>query len=251
MIRAIRSTVLSEAGDNVSFDGVVNGWFQRHVIKNGLRSEPQVRRLIRQHLKPAFAGMAFVDVRRRHISALLDKIEDENGARQANSVLSILSSVAAWYAKRDDAYNSPIIRGMGRAPKTKRSRILNDQELATLWREEGVFGNFTKLLLITCQRASKLFWVRWDDLQDGVWTIRTEPREKGNGGVLRLPPIAFEILEDQRRRNPDSPFVFALRKGTPKTRLGRLKTKFEASHDSASVAVSRFKADGAFPYVRG
>jgi hypothetical protein len=34
---------------------------------------------------------------------------------------------------------------------------------------------------------------KWDDISDdGVWTINTELREKGNAGQLRLPPVALE-----------------------------------------------------------
>ena len=39
--------------------------------------------------------------------------------------------------------------------------------------------------------------MKWSDIKDGVWTIATEKREKGNAGALRLPPVAVEIIAAQ------------------------------------------------------
>jgi integrase len=41
-----------------------------------------------------------------------------------------------------------------------------------------------------------------------VWTIRTEPREKSNAGVLKLPALALEIIQAQPRFASND-FVFA------------------------------------------
>ena len=48
-------------------------------------------------------------------------------------------------------------------------------------------GNFIKFALLTGQRKDKYLTMRWDDVRDGVWYIRTDAREKGNGEALRLP----------------------------------------------------------------
>ena len=39
--------------------------------------------------------------------------------------------------------------------------------------------------------------MKWSDVKDGVWTIATEKREKGNAGSLRLPPVALDIIAAQ------------------------------------------------------
>ncbi len=49
--------------------------------------------------------------------------------------------------------------------------------------------------------------MKWTDLADGVWTIATEPREKGNAGVLRLPQIAWDLITAQPRL-AGNPYVF-------------------------------------------
>lgn len=68
--------------------------------------------------------------------------------------------------------------------------------------------------------------MRFDDVRNGVWHIRSEAREKGNGEQLRLPTMALEVLEEQQRLYPTSPCVFG--RVPPLTRLRSDKLKFDA-----------------------
>src|SRR6476646_10957044 len=108
MIRAIRSTVMVDA-DDASFETVALQWFKRHVQKNSFRSERMIRGLLKNHIEPAFIGMNFVDVRRKHVTALLDRVEDECGARTADYCLSVSKTICDWYCMRDECYSSPIV----------------------------------------------------------------------------------------------------------------------------------------------
>jgi integrase len=120
-------------------------------------------------------------------------------------VLSVLRMVGSWQRDRCDNYVSPFSGVKRRVPKQdrKRSRILTDVEIRRLWRaaaETGAFGAMVQLLLLTAQRLEKVRSLRWSDISpDGVWTIPTAPREKGNGTVLKLPQLALEIINAQPR----------------------------------------------------
>ena len=106
---------------------------------------------------------------------------------------------------RDDNYNSPVVRGMRRTnPKEQsRHRILSDDEIRKVWKATDPatsFGGIVRMLLLTGQRLDKVASMRWEDVSaDGVWTIRTEEREKGNAGVLELPELAMEIIDLRER----------------------------------------------------
>ena len=119
-----------------------------------------------------------------------------------------------WHESRSDEYTSPIARGMRRTdPKArKRSRILDDDEIRTVWavaEGNGSFGAIIRLALLTAQRREKLAALKWADVSvDGVWNIATEAREKGNGGALVLPEAALAIIQGQKRIG-DNPYVFA------------------------------------------
>jgi hypothetical protein len=106
IIRSIRAAVGGEIAKDSSFEGVALDWFERHVVKGGLRSERKMGALLKKRIIPPFAGMEFVDVRRKHVTALLDKIEDKHGVRQSDYALSIISGICGWYAKRDEDYAS-------------------------------------------------------------------------------------------------------------------------------------------------
>jgi integrase len=70
-----------------------------------------------------------------------------------------------------------------------------------------------RLLLLCGQRYDKCRTLRWSDIAaDGTWTIRTEKREKGNAGSLKLPKLALDIVKAQPRLASND-FVFAGNKG--------------------------------------
>ena len=72
-IRAIRAAVGGDITKDSSFEGVALDWFERHVVKNNLRTQRNMKNYLVKYIIPAFAGMEFVDVRRKHITALLDR----------------------------------------------------------------------------------------------------------------------------------------------------------------------------------
>jgi integrase len=120
----------------------------------------------------------------------------------ADSVLKTFRAMAKWVQLRDETYTPPLTAGMSRVPRGegRRKRILGDDEIRAVWNAPGVFGDFVRLALLTAQRREKLATLRWDDIDaKGVWTIRTEEREKGNPGRLRLPQMALDIIQRQPR----------------------------------------------------
>jgi integrase len=117
--------------------------------------------------------------------------------------------LANWHQSRTRHYRSPIVPKMWRGERVKRDRILTDQELRAVWKQaeaNGVYGALIRLALLTAQRQAKLASMKWSDIEDGVWTIATAPREKGNAGKLALPRETLDIIEAQPRG--DSPYVF-------------------------------------------
>lgn len=200
LLREIR-----QSGGSSSFEAIAEDWLERHVKKNKLRSGHELERFLRRHIIPAFAARDITQIGRKEISRLLDELEDNHGSRQADYGLAIIRQICKWQTVRDDNYASPVVDGMARHGIVKRDRILNDAELARIWRgAEGLFGNFIKLALLTAQRRDKLATMKWADVADGVWTVVAEAREKGTGEALELPAIAVEILEDQRRLNAEA-----------------------------------------------
>jgi integrase len=195
---------------------VAEDWIKRHVVKNKLRTRAEIERCLAKYVFSTWGKRTFTDIRRRDIAALLDTIEDEHGARQADLVLGHVRSIANWYAARNDDYLSPFTRAMQRVEKRARSRILSDPELRAVWKEaerSGQFGALIRMLLLTAQRKGAVLGMRWDNVsKDGVWEIRTAEREKGNAGMLQLPEPARAIVVAQPRF-ASNPYVFAASRG--------------------------------------
>lgn len=204
-----------------TFGAVVANYLDLHVQGNGLdrgplRSAPEIERCLNKYILPHWRDREFEDIRRSDVTPLLDGIVKRHGARQADYVLAIVRGIMNWQATRLDDYVSPIVRRMSRTDpdERKRKRILDDDELRAIWPHlTGTFGALVKLLLLTGQRREKVVAMRWSDISDdGVWSIPSEDREKGNAGDLTLPPQALDVIRAQREVAAGSQYIFAGRR---------------------------------------
>lgn len=207
---------LAEA-DAGSFREVAEEFIKRHVEANQLRSQAEIKRCLNKYILPHWEHRAFRELKRGDVTALLDKIEDDHGARQADLCLAIIRKLMHWYQARNDDYASPVVRGMNRYKPADRKgkRILDDYEIRALWaatEDMGAFGALVRLLLLTAQRRDKVATMQWDQMIDGEWHIPSEHREKGTAGNLRLPQMARDIIAEQPRI-ADNPYVFAVAGG--------------------------------------
>ena len=214
-----------------SFKEIADTWLKRHVVAQGLRSERDIRRQLDRYVYPKWKDRPFLDVRRGDVNALLDHIADNHGVAQADAVLATLRSIMGFHQSRDEHYTSPIVKGMQRDKRSgsekARRRILDDHELRAIWNAcDGMFGALVKILLLTAQRRHKVSTIEWTDLEDGVWTIRGAPREKGTAGSIRLPDLAVAIISSLPRIM-DNPFVFAGTDGAAFSGYARAKTRLD------------------------
>src|SRR5262249_15289286 len=78
------------------------------------------------------------------------------------------------------------------------------------------------------QRRSKIQNMKWSDIADDVWTIRSaSDREKGTGDRLKLPPLAIDIIRSQRKlAGNEYVFASATRGNIPIAGFSRLHKEF-------------------------
>ena len=259
VLRRIRAGQSAREEVPDTFRAVAESFLQRHVRAQGLISAGEVERVIRKHVFPVWGDRPFTDIRRVDIAKLLDGIEDRSGPRMADLTLAHLRKMASWFENRDDNYISPYRRGMRRASGTARARVLDDRELVAVWRAaeaNGAFGAFVRLALLTAQRKDKIATMKWEDICDGVWKIRTKAREKGTAGELALPPAAVDIIR-ARPRMGDNPFVFAGRGNWPFNIWTKGKRRLDKAsgvsgwtiHDLRRTARSLLSRAGVQPHI--
>ncbi len=134
-----------------TFETVARNYVVRHVEKQGLRSQGEIKRCLARYVYPVLGQRDFVDIKRSDVAKLLDSVEDNHGARQADLVLANVRAIMNWYATRSNDYVNPIVKGMTRSKARKRERILTDDEIRAIWPildTCGRFGSVFKLLLL-------------------------------------------------------------------------------------------------------
>jgi hypothetical protein len=208
-----------------SVASVLNSWLDRHVTKSGLKSAPELKRIVDRLIAPRIGKVDFLRLKRSQVIALLDRIEDEHTPMVADTVLITLRRAARWMEGRGDDYDSKIFRGIKRrvSPRMReRAHVLKDDELTRLWlaaESAGVLGDILRLEILLGQRREKIHTMRHVDIDaNGIWTVPQAANEKGTGGRLPLPSTARAIIAAQPRM-ASSDLVFPRRFGCKTKRL--------------------------------
>ena len=179
-----------------SFAAVAENWLKRHVEAKGLRTgdEHEARAG-----KVRAAALARARLRghqaQRHCAAAgrhRRRARPLDGRRRAVGAACAVDLVRQ---RATTVYVPPFVKNMRRTPpqERKRSRILDRRRAAQgledsrgrrrrLWRVRAPVAAHRPALRKTSAHALD------GRSEDGVWTIPTAPREKGNPGMLRLPP---------------------------------------------------------------
>lgn len=142
---------------------------------------------------PAIGNKPLADLKRSHIVAMLDDIEDENGTKMSDLVLAYVRKIFNWHAGRVDDFDSPIVQGMGRydAKANQGTRVLSDDELRAIWRATEPdkkapqpFHALIRFLLLTGARRAEASEIPWSEIDGSNWALPPE-RNKTKVGLLR------------------------------------------------------------------
>jgi integrase len=207
-----RREAAAAAGDTLR--AVCDEYFRRDGAK--LRSRDQQQATLARHVYPTFGNRPIHSIMRREIIRLLDGVEDRAGPRAADLTLAYVGKIMNWHAIRDEAFRSPIIKGMRRqrAGERARSRILSDTELVAVWTAAAAPGPFPALvrfLLLTAARRSEASHLEWSEIQNnGDWLLPSA-RNKAKQDLLRpLSAAAKQLLNEQLTKQIEGcKFVFS------------------------------------------
>src|SRR5262249_31159095 len=145
-----------------------------------LRSGHLRRQTLERLVYPAIGAMPLSELKRSHIVAMLDEIEDQCGAKMADLTLAFVRKIFNWHASRVDDFNSPITSAMGRydAKANQGTRVLDDDELRAIWKATepdgkapNPFHALTRFFILTGCRRREGNELRWSEMKDGVWTL--------------------------------------------------------------------------------
>jgi integrase len=195
-----------------------------------LRSLPQYDKVLHRLVLPEIGKLQINAIGRRDVVRLLDKVEDESGPVMAQFTLAVVRRLFSWHAARSDDFNSPIVRGMSRikASERQRERILNDEELARIWKvaeaDNSAFGPYIQFLLLTACRRNEAAHLTWNEINNAIWTLPASRNKTKQTLERPLSGAALAAIARTPRIN-GSRFVFTSTGG--KFNAARQKAAFD------------------------
>ena len=131
------------------------------------------------------------------------------GHRMANCVRKAISSI---FSHANTSVENPC-KKVDKLPERKSEKnVLDDDQIKLLWevleKEQLITSSLIKMLLITGQRIKQVKRMRWEDIEDGVWTVPIKYTKSDDPYVLPLPSMAQAVLEELKPETGDSEWVF-------------------------------------------
>jgi integrase len=178
---------------------------ERYLKREGdkLRSIRDRESALRRLVFPVLGHRQIDLIKRTEISQMLDAIEDRNGSRAADLVLSYLRKILNWYSIQSDTFSSPIVVGMGRydIADNRRTRFLNDDEIRKLWKATEVdrpAAACLRFLLLTGARKQEAAGLRWEEITGQEWLLPAARHKNKKVDLLRpLSAAALAIVHAQ------------------------------------------------------
>jgi integrase len=190
--------------DTHSLRGVVADYlaFKQRTVRP--RTYGEIVRYLTGHFFKPLHNIPIDQITRKDVAARLTKITLENGSITASRARIALSGFYAWAMGQGLAEANPVI-GTTRPQEAKpRERVLDDGELAAIWKtcDDDAFGKVIRLLILTGARRAEVGGMRWSELdfERGTWVIPAERVKNGRQHALPLTPFAISIIESVPRR---------------------------------------------------
>ena len=186
--------------------------------------------IFRRLVIPAWRGRTLHEIRRKDIIALVEGVAIET-PYMANRLLGTLSKFFNWAVARDLIDTSPATGVERPHVEVARERVLDDTEVATLWRaciELGTAGDYVRLLLLLGCRRTELGSALVSELNEEKRTLTIPASRSKNKHVHVIPLVdaAWDIIAAQKRTG--SPFLFPAKwGGGPLAGFDHLKTRID------------------------
>jgi integrase len=184
--------------------------------------------VFRRFVLPAWGDRSIRDVRRKDVIALVENVATDTPIL-GNRTLAVLSKFFGWLVARDEIEASPC-KGVQRpGTETARDRVLDDDELRSLWTAcsgpepaEAVI----RMLMLTGCRRTEVAAMAWSEIDTDkrLWTIPAVRSKNRKAHTVPLTVSAWSIIQAQPR---EGDFVFSTTGKGPIRNLDRLKTRLD------------------------
>jgi integrase len=140
-------------------------------------------------------------IRRRDISALLERAAKRSGAVAANRLRAALSAMWSWglQSGRIEGDNHPVAFTVRHEEKA-RERVLNDAELRAIWtatNTDGDYARIVRLCLLTGCRREEIGGLRWEEIDKDRLIISRDRMKGGSTHEVPLLPMIASTLPER------------------------------------------------------
>jgi integrase len=225
-----RAAIEKAAAEN-TLRAIANEYLEE---RKNLRSVDHRRKVFERLIFPSFGERPIESIKRSEIRTLLRQIAKEQGPVMADYVLAMLRGLLNWQAvnSEDDAYTSPIRRGMAQTStkERERKRVLSKIEIRAFWRAAdaaGLFGRYLQFVLLTGTRRNEAAHMRRSEIEGDDWTIPASRYKTKIDHLIPLSPAAIVVL-DTVPRIGRADFIITLDGKRPISGFGCRKADFDA-----------------------
>lgn len=165
---------------------------------------------------PVIGALKLRDVSKRHVLAIMDRIEKRGHPKQAGECLKVARRMFGFAIDRDLISANPCAGVKAPARYEPKDRVLSDEELSGLLKtlEAATFSTTIKDCLLfqalTAVRPTEAREARWDEIDEGrrLWTIPRTRTKMGRPHAVHLTDAAITILARVRDYSDGSGYVF-------------------------------------------
>ena len=199
-----------EVGAPQTFGQICDGYISRKCPALGRGWE--IERIIDREIRPQLGAILIPDLKKRDLRGIIEDIAEDRPAA-AYRVYEIAKGIINWalaYYDEDEIgiEASPFAnlkpKDLG-IEKKRRSRILEDSELAALWRACDIagypVGDHCKLTILTGQRLSEVAELPWPEinLDKDEWLLPEERSKSERAHLIPLSTMAIDVLQSLPR----------------------------------------------------
>ena len=201
---------------------------------HGPKIRPATRRIydgaLRRFVLPQWDKRRVHEIRRRDVIALVEAIAVDRPI-MANRTLGVLSKFFNWLLARDVIAASPVHGVEMPALEKARDRMLDNDEIAALWRacaDEGIVGAAVRIMLLTGARRTEVSAMRWAEIDEETrtWVLPSERSKNGQAHVVPLSTGAWQIIAALPRISDTH--VFSTSGNGPVVNFCRIKERLDA-----------------------
>ncbi len=256
-LKAARQMTLSvltgSITDDSSLKAVADEWFEQRIATRYKR--PKQVRLYLDRIAPTLLAKPIHEIDRLSVTRFLQGYARDRGPVAANRLLAIMQQLFRYAHKAGyvpDSAIAPLSRSEIGGEEKARERVLTDDELRLLWRDESNHVPLVRFLLLTAQRIGEAQSATWSHVRGDKWTIPAEHSKNGRAHWVSLSPQALAVLRD---RPQDRPHLFAdtsetavqawMRRWCERQKI----TEAFTPHDLRRTAATRMNDLGVAPHV--